>query len=595
MRAALVHPRLPLAVAILSVVLALPSLRVGWLADDHFLRVRLTGSEQLPEISGSIFSAFTFADGDPERTSRIMDKGFWPWWTAKELRASFFRPLAAITHWIDVRLWPDYASLMHLHSVLWLGGMVAAAALLYRRLMGPTLAAGLAALLFAIDDAHGTPVGFLANRNSLMATCLGLAALLAHQRWRRNGWRAGGVIGPMLFASSLLSSEFGIGTMAYLLAFSVFLDRGTWGRRLTSLLPYVLIVVVWRIVWTHLGHGIHGMDFYVDPLDHPLGFVGAVVRRAPVLLLGQWAVPPSEVISLGSVTLPASVARLMWLGAVVVLVLLCLLLWPLVRRDPSARFWALGMFLSAVPVCATYPADRMLLMVGIGAFGLLGQFAAQTFGEGHAYFSHNNGRLRRAGVRAGGVILLLVHAVVAPLALPFRALMPWGPRDTIEQCSIRTPFDDSIAQQDLVIVNGPINMAAAYLPIVRALADQPIPRRVRLLAPSFSPVVLHRPDEHTLVIRAEWGFLASPLDRLARGDDHPMALGQRVELTGVTVEVTALMDNGRPAEATCRFDVPLEDPSLRWLRWDEGAFVPFVPPPVGETVRLPAAIPSLGW
>ena len=55
--------------------------------------------------------------------------------------------------------------------------MVGALAALYRRLMGATAAAGLAALFYAIDDAHGPPVAFLANRNAMMATLFGVLAV----------------------------------------------------------------------------------------------------------------------------------------------------------------------------------------------------------------------------------------------------------------------------------------------------------------------------------------------------------------------------------------------------------------------------------
>jgi hypothetical protein len=51
--------------------------------------------------------------------------------------------------------------------------------------------------------------------------------------------------------------------------------------------------------------------------------------------------------------------------------------------------------------------------------------------------------------------------------------------------------------------------------------------------------------------------------------------------------VTALTADGRPAEARFRFDRPLDDPSLRWLRWEDGVYVRFEPPPVGEKVTLP--------
>jgi len=39
------------------------------------------------------------------------------------------------------------------------------------------------------------------------------------------------------------------------------------------------------------------------------------------------------------------------------------------------------------------------------------------------------------------------------------------------------------------------------------------------------------------------------------------------------------------------FAVPLEDPSLRWMRWQDGVYVPWRPPALGETEELP---PSRG-
>jgi hypothetical protein len=54
----------------------------------------------------------------------------------------------------------------------------------------------------------------------------------------------------------------------------------------------------------------------------------------------------------------------------------------------------------------------------------------------------------------------------------------------------------------------------------------------------------------------------------------------------MTVEVTALTDDNRPAEAAFRFSVPLEDASLHWLCYRGKAFEPFTPPAVGETVEI---------
>ena len=67
-------------------------------------------------------------------------------------------------------------------------------------------------------------------------------------------------------------------------------------------------------------------------------------------------------------------------------------------------------------------------------------------------------------------------------------------------------------------------------------------------------------------------------------------LGDRVQLEGAEIEVTDLMPDGRPAEIIARFDRPLEDPELCWLRWRERGrgYEAFQLPAVGEEVVLPA-------
>ena len=54
----------------------------------------------------------------------------------------------------------------------------------------------------------------------------------------------------------------------------------------------------------------------------------------------------------------------------------------------------------------------------------------------------------------------------------------------------------------------------------------------------------------------------------------------------------ALTADGRPAEAAFRLGMKLENPLFRWLRWEDGEYVPFVLPAVGETLTLPAATVS---
>jgi len=78
-----------------------------------------------------------------------------------------------------------------------------------------------------------------------------------------------------------------------------------------------------------------------------------------------------------------------------------------------------------------------------------------------------------------------------------------------------------------------------------------------------------------------------------RDKEHTFCVGDRVELTGMTVEIAELTGDGRPAKAAFIFSVPLEDASLRWLQYKDGNFVPFTPPAVGQSVVLQAE--NLFW
>jgi hypothetical protein len=56
----------------------------------------------------------------------------------------------------------------------------------------------------------------------------------------------------------------------------------------------------------------------------------------------------------------------------------------------------------------------------------------------------------------------------------------------------------------------------------------------------------------------------------------------------MSARVASLTPDGQPRDVVFRFAVPLEDPSLFWLRWSGEGFVPFTPPAIGRTVLLPA-------
>ncbi len=573
----LAHGRLPIWVALVAVVLTLPSLGVGWVADDYYHRAVLHDAGAFGDIVSGPLDMFNFFDGDPVRTRRMMDLGFVPWWTNPQIQAGLWRPLTVLTHWLDYQLWPETPALMHAQSIAWFGLLVLVVAVFYRRMLGATWVAGLAALLYAVDDARGMPVAFLANRNVLISATFGVTALLMHDRWRRGGSGFAGVATAVLLLASLLAKEAGVATCAYLAAYALWCDGGSWKSRVLSLLPYALVVLGWRVVYAGLGYGMAHTGLYVDPLSEPLRFVYVVAVRGPVLLLGQWAWPPAEIVLLLS-----DVQRVVhWVVAVVVLGALGWLVWPVVRRDRVAWFWVTGMLLAVVPFCAAFPGDRLLTFVGLGAMGLLAQVAARVFESARGVSARLGMRWSRVVVGA----LLGLHLAVSPAMLMARSFSPTGDV-LIGGFYLRLPFDERIRRQELIVVNPPSVLHMAYLLPERELAGERLPKRVLSLASGMQPVTVERIDERTLMVRPEGGYLRWLFDRLFREEGDALGVGDTVDLTGVKIRVNELNEAGRPAVVRFEFARSLDSPRYRWVCFEDGAFGECVPPAVGERWQI---------
>ena len=595
------HRRLPWYLAALAMLLCAPSLQIGWQTDDYIHRAALIDGPEFQELSRSPAELFAFVKSDEGGNRRAMAKGLLPWWSHEALRIAFFRPLTGFTHWIDYKIWPQFPWLMHLHSLVWFGGVIVAATFFYRRMLGSTWIGGMAALLFAVDDAHGLPAAWLANRSATVGVFFGLLALLAHDHWRRGGWRMGAVIAPLALLLGLLSNEGAVATNAYLMAYVIFLDRDTLAGRLRSLVPCVSVSILWWMVYTMMGYGAAGSGIYIDPGASPLRFLGAVMERAPILFLGQWGLPADL-----QLVMSQRAGHATWLIALGFFVVMAAALVPLVRRDPLARFWAAGMMLALVPACPAFPSDRLLFFVGIGGMGLLAQFIAAVLQGGRWLQTRAWWYLP---VRALCVVLIFVHLAVAPVALTRAAKNVKILGGVLARAAASLPSDIAVHSQTVLIVNTPAYFVSAYSPLIQALHGKSFPARMFVLGSSIHTIEIHRQDRRTLLIRPAGGFLASPgnphpgsegdlplfdmryglalLDHLFR-DNRPMMVGQQIELMGLSAEITAVTKDGRPAEAAFRFATALEDPSLRWMRYEDGTYVPFLLPAVGETMTLPA-------
>jgi hypothetical protein len=561
-------PWFPLAAVALALVLSLPALFFDLSIDDWLHKMVLEGRAGEFGFSDTSWGLFEFVNGDPERISELRDFGYLPWWTADNLLLSFWRPFTVATHIADYALWPGSPVLMHLHTLGWMAACILAAWTLYRRLMPAAWMAGLAALLFAIDDGHSMPIGWLANRNGFIALFFALLAIQWHIRAREKGEWHTYAAALVAFLMALLSKEEGLSVLAYLVPFALFLDSGSWRARLASLAPYAVIVIAWRVVYRMMGHGVWGSEYYRDPLLSPVAFAEAIVTRLPLLMLGQWTGPPSEL----EVVVPVWLRLPFWLLGVAVTLGVLLLLWKALRHDRLARFYTGGMLLSLVPVCATFPSDRLLLFSGIGAFGLVAQLNALSF-SGEEPF--------RPVFRRVAWALIIIHLALASVLLPVRIAAFGVFGSETNRILLEAPVGESLEEKTVILVETPVAFMASYLPLIRAAHGLPVPAYTRSIGPNkvggVGEVVMTRVDARTLRVEAPGGYPWI----LARNSGLPFETGDTVELTGLTVEVESVNATGHPTQVRYTFAHPLEDARYVWLRFDEQAIalVPWQPPP----------------
>ncbi len=604
-----------LGVSLGAILLSLPALDKGSLNDDFIHRSILAGpcaatdrlSERglLSEGSGRldhVLSHLFVAVHPDENLQSLKAYGALPWWTHDGLRVAFWRPVASFTHWLDSQFFAQSSLLMHLHSVLWFAAAVTGIAVLYRRI-APVAAdsstarvrwiAGLAILLYLLDGDSYFPTMWIANRNLLISLFFGTLTLIVHDRWRREAWRPGVVLAPTCLLLSVLATEGGIATFAYLFAYEVALARGPVLRRGLSLVPAVLVIVLWRLVYNLLGYGANGGGFYFDPVREPLGYAIAVVLRGPFFLAGQWTGVPADLYGY----LPPVSKWLLWGLLTALTALMPVVLTPMLRANRRATFWLIGMYGAALPVCATVPMGRAMLFVAIGAFGVVVEYIGGWLAKDR--WMPRGGWMWHV-CRTLVVVFLVAHLPVAAVGRLTVPRVTARMQEKVAETQDLRPAG-SLEGQDLIVVNAPNPISFLYDPFRRAWEGRPLPLGVRILAPGFNTVDVTRAGPQRLTVRSvsdslldcqrgqrmDFAFFYRYLGDV-RSREHPLHAGDRISLPRMQVEVLEVDGRGFPVEVAFEFDVPLENPSLKWVEWDwdDDVYRSFHIPAQGQTVRL---------
>jgi hypothetical protein len=576
LRTWLSHPAADQIIMWLGFVLLLPSLPTGLAADDYVHIAMLDRPAPIEGFARAPLDIFRFCD--PMFSPALIREGIFPWWDDPEARLAFMRPITAATHLLDHELWRDVGWLMHLHSALWGLLLLAGVRALYREWIEDRFLANVALALYALDDARGWLVSWIAARNAAVGTAISVWALVVHVRERSGKlpwW--GRWLAPLLLGLGLLGSEGAASIGAYVLGYTLFMERGPLLQRLLRLWPYAAVAVVWRIAYRAFDYGVIGSGVYVDPLSEPVRFLKFLVLNAPYLLGsqfgGMWSDTTVMFFLFPRVQIVAYVASLVF----VVLVILALR--PGFRQSALLRCCAFGMFASVLPAAPTFLADRLLTWIAIGACVLIASLIAPVLRGA-------SDPARVWQTRLGTLLLFMFLAGV--IFLPGRARGTLLMRNFIDRAGEGIPSHAGVEPKTLVFVNPPHLPYASYPMIERAALHVPRPHAIHALATATTELKLERVDERTLRVSPRGGFLQNPSSRLSRSEGRPFHAGQEIAQGDMQVRVLETTPEGRPLSVEMRFGRPLEDDAYIWRQWLGTGAVPFTPPVLGATVTLPA-------
>jgi hypothetical protein len=569
------RPAADSVILLLGIVLLLPCLDTGLAADDYLQTVMLDRPSPIPGFARAPLDIFRFCD--PQHFKALLDEGIYSWWDDPATKLGFMRPLTALTHVIDHALFRNSGFWMHLHSVLWAALLLLGVRTFYRALLPDRMVANLAFALYALDDARGWLVSWVAARNAAVATAFSIWTLCAHRLERSGRLRTRQLLGPLMLALALLAGEGSIATCGYLLAYALCLESGPWYARLLGLWRYGVVVLIWRIAYRALDYGQYGSSLYVDPSNAPFAYLLMLIENGPILLAAQLGGVWSDV---WNVMFLVPIARAtLYVASLVAIGFFAWVIRPAYRKSAELRFAALGGLLSLLPASAVFPADRLLTWLAIGASCVLAIVLSPVLrGEMPIPIP----------LRLMAAALVAIHLVSVPF-LPSRARGNLVMRSGLDRSDGGVPRDPGVVDKTLVFVNPPALPIAAYLPLERAGRGVPRPHRQHILAIGVSPLTIERLNANTLRLSPRGGFLLDPLSKLLWSDKRPFSVGERIVQGDMTVSVREITADHRPAVVEMRFALPLEDPSYLWREWQGTRPGPFSLPARGRAVTLPGA------
>lgn len=544
-----------------------PAVRAPLALDDFAQRAMAEGTLTPRRNALDLFNYVDDTNRGP-----LLERGALPWWTDPGLKLHFFRPWASLLAFGDHVFFGYEAFPPHLQSFLWWVLLVAAAGLLFRA-CSPGWAASIATVTFALAPSHVIPLVWVANRDSIVATVFATGALIRYLAWRedrrpRDGWAAG-----LLFSFGLLSGEYAVGIVAYVLAYEVIERRAGLAASVRGAIPILVPLALYAAGYRVLGCGARGSGFYRSPLTDPHWYVQNAPRAISVLAGVGW-------LGVDDVTWAGRPSGSLWLlsaGTVGALAGATLVLRRLVDETQRRRAFVLltGSVVSLLPLAATQPSTRLL---GIPMLGICGVFGIVVHALCRALVTAPKNMRPVAGLAV--VACAYGHLVRPPIYA--RAFAGEATAAESRDLSYLDTIRAAAGRADTIIVARAVSPALVlWAPFV--LKD-PQFSRWRVLSQTVGRSVLVRSGPRVVDVLQDGGvFPTGDFDLLRVKSPQP---GDQTEIPGMRAAVIEVDASDQPTHIRYEFDRDLDDASVAWIVDGRTGVRRIRAPAVGTAVRL---------
>ncbi len=560
----------------LAIAVHLPALGIGLVADDYVHIAALEGAfEDTPLGPANLYDFGSRASG-----AEALRIGGLPWWTSEGFRIRFLRPLPSLVRTAEHAIvgraaWPG-----QLANTLALAALVALARAVYLRLGLAPGAALMAAFFVAMDESSAIPVGWLANRNSLLEALFGIGALwVALGRTAVDAPRSGTHSGTRmalawaLALAATLCKESGV-------VFLVLVPAAAWWRARElpdgptrmralknarrALLAGCAAALVYVVAYAGLGYGASSR-FYPEPWGDPLSALAAYGR---LLLVGAGALAspiPADLVFVE----PRALWGFVPVGALVLTVAVVA-----ARRHRGVALLLALFALALLPQSTAPVGDRLLLIPGIGLAGCIADTIQRTWTRG-------------AGRRVA-IAMALLYTAAGPLSGigllgRFNGFAELGR----ESRRVARTLEPSPQTQNVLMLQGPHGLALLALAATWPIVNDRNPIGIHALQLGNRGLVIVRRDALRFEVESTGAdFLCAPMEAVFRTEVDPLAVGRRWSGALFDVEALALGETGL-ARIDLRFPRAPEELGIELFRadWNGAIAVPW--PAVGERVELP--------